>query len=166
LPILPPPYQPINDILPMKKILFLFLSFIIFYSAKAQTQGTDIPDLDKIDIKEPAGVKNTSEKTYSAVDQNPQFPGGIEEFYNFMKTNLRYPSIAKQKEIQGKVFVSFVVDRDGSLTDVKVVKSLSRETDAEAIRLIQSSPKWNPGVQNGKPVRIKYTAPVIFSLQD
>ncbi|HZX57408.1 MAG TPA: energy transducer TonB [Mucilaginibacter sp.] len=101
---------------------------------------------------------------FTAVEHEPEFPGGIEKLYRYLGRNLRYPAAAKENNVQGKVFVTFVVEKDGSLTGIKISKSLSPETDAEAIRLMKASPKWNPGIQNGRPVRVLYTIPVDFEL--
>ncbi len=103
-------------------------------------------------------------KIFTAVEKDPRFPGGIDGFYKFLTQNLKYPTEARQNNIQGKVFLTFVVERDGNLSDIKVVRSLSSETDAEALRLVKSPPKWEPGMQNGVAVRVQYTMPVNFSL--
>ena len=102
------------------------------------------------------------QKIFSAVEKEPQFPGGIEKFYQYLVKNERYPDRARENNIRGKVFLSFVVEKDGSLTEIKVNKPLSPETDAEAIRLLNNSPKWKPGMQNGRPVRVAYTMPITF----
>ena len=103
---------------------------------------------------------------YMRVEHQPEFPGGIEKLYRYLGKNLRYPAAARGNNTQGKVFVTFVVEKDGSLTDIRILKSLSPETDAEAIRLMQACPKWNPGIQNGRPVRVQYSMPVSFTLAD
>lgn len=102
------------------------------------------------------------QKIFSAVEKEPQFAGGIEKFYQYLVKNERYPDKARENNIRGKVFLSFVVEKDGSLSDIKVNNPLSPETDAEAIRLLNYSPKWNPGMQNGRPVRVAYTMPITF----
>jgi len=107
-----------------------------------------------------------SKGPYMKVEKAPEFPGGIERLYRYLGKNLRYPAAAKENNTQGKVFVTFVVEKDGSLTDIRILKSLSPETDAEAIRLMQACPKWSPGIQNGRPVRVQYSMPVSFSLAD
>lgn len=101
---------------------------------------------------------------FTSVEQMPQFPGGMEKFMEYLKTNLKYPAVARQNYVQGKVFVRFIVEKDGSLTDVKIVRGIGNGCDEEAQRLVKSSPKWNPGIQNGTPVRVYYTLPVSFSL--
>jgi TonB family protein len=85
-------------------------------------------------------------------------------FAGLHQDNLKYPDDAKKKGIEGKVLVSFVIEKDGTLTVIKVIKSVSPDLDAEAIRVIARSPKWVPGIQNGRPVRVKYSVGVIFAL--
>ena len=105
------------------------------------------------------------QEIFTAVEHEPEFKGGITAFYNFLRNNMHYPEKAKRNNIQGKVFISFVVEKDGSLTNIKVSKGASEDLDAEALRVIKASPNWNPGTQNGKPVRVAYTMPLSFSLQ-
>jgi TonB family protein len=105
-----------------------------------------------------------ADKVFAAVEKEPEFPGGIESFYNYIQKNIRYPEHAKKNNYQGKVFITFVVQKDGTLDDIKVVRSSGYDDlDAEAVRLIQNSPKWNPGLQNKRPVRVQYTMPISFS---
>lgn len=94
----------------------------------------------------------------------PAYPGGITNLYSYLAKNVKYPEIARKNNIQGKVMVSFNVEEDGSLTDITVIKSLSKETDAEAIRVMKSSPHWDPAIENGTPVRAKYVMNINFSL--
>ena len=95
----------------------------------------------------------------------PQFPGGMGEAMKFLAKNIKYPVAAQQAKIGGRVIVQFVVARDGSVSDVKVVRGVSPELDAEAIRVVSMMPKWIPGKQRGKAVAVKYTMPIMFRLQ-
>jgi TonB family protein len=104
-------------------------------------------------------------KLFGIVEQMPQFRGGNEKLKEYLSTNLRYPEECKQQKIQGRVIVTFVVERDGLITDVKVVRSIHPLLDKEAIRVTRSMPKWLPGKQMGTAVRVKYTLPVTFKLQ-
>jgi len=104
-------------------------------------------------------------KIYAVVEQMPSFPGGDAALINYLSQNIRYPVMAEENGIQGRVIVTFVVERDGSITDARVVKSVDPALDKEAVRVIQSMPKWIPGKQNGKAIRVKYTLPVTFRLQ-
>ena len=95
----------------------------------------------------------------------PEFPGGQQELMNFLMKNMKYPKEATDKGTQGRVIVQFVVDKDGSVVEPKVVKSVSPELDQEALRVVKKMPKWQPGKQNGEVVRVTYTIPVSFRLQ-
>jgi len=104
-------------------------------------------------------------KVHDVVEQMPSFPGGAAAMFQWLSSNLQYPAVAEANGIQGRVVVSFVVERDGSINDVKVYRSVDPSLDKEAIRLVKSMPKWNPGKQGGQAVRVKYTAPITFRLQ-
>lgn len=108
----------------------------------------------------------TDNKIYNfvALENPPSYPGGINEFYNFLGKAMKYPVLASDNEIQGTVFVSFTVEKDGSLNDIKVDRKLGYGTDEEAVRVLKLSKKWNPGMQNGRAVRVKYNVPIKFSL--
>ncbi len=105
------------------------------------------------------------EKVFDVVEQMPQFPGGDAALFEYLSSHIKYPTIAEENGVQGRVIVTFVVERDGSITDVQVVKSVDPSLDKEASRVVKGMPKWIPGKQNGAPVRVKYTVPVTFRLQ-
>ena len=104
-------------------------------------------------------------KVFDVVEQMPSFPGGDAALMQYLSSHIKYPVVAEENGIQGRVIATFVVERDGSITDVKVVKSVDPSLDKEAIRVLKSMPKWIPGKQNGAAVRVKYTVPVTFRLQ-
>jgi TonB family protein len=104
-------------------------------------------------------------KAFDVVEQMPQFPGGPASLMQFLSQNVKYPEEAYQKGPQGHVIVTFVVEKDGSITEARVVRSIEPLLDKEALRVINSMPNWNPGTQNGEPVRVKYTVPITFRLQ-
>ena len=104
------------------------------------------------------------EKVYDVVEQMPEFPGGPAALYETLAKSIQYPEEARIKGAQGRAIVTFVVEKDGSISNPRVVKSVDPSLDAEALRVINSMPKWNPGKQNGEPVRVKYTVPVTFKL--
>jgi len=104
-----------------------------------------------------------SGKIFTAVEQSPEFPGGLEAFYKFLVKNVHYPDAARNNNTSGRVIVQFVVERDGSLSDIKVVRSLGDGCDEEALRVMKLSPRWKPGIQNGNPVRVIYSIPVNFT---
>ena len=109
--------------------------------------------------------KEEETKVFDVVEQMPSFPGGDAELMKFLSTHIKYPVVAEENGIQGRVIATFVVERDGSISDVKVIKSVDPSLDKEAIRVLKSMPKWIPGKQNGSAVRVKYTVPVTFKLQ-
>ena len=111
-------------------------------------------------------VKQTEEEViFQVVEQMPEFPGGMSEAMKFLAKNIKYPVAAQQAKIEGRVIVQFVVGKDGSISDVHTVRSVSPELDAEAIRVVSMMPKWNPGKQRGKAVSVSYTMPIMFRLQ-
>lgn len=105
------------------------------------------------------------EEIFEVVENMPEFPGGPAEMMKFLSNNIRYPTIAQENGIQGRVIVQFVVNSDGTIVDATVVRSVDPFLDKEALRVINSMPKWKPGMQRGKAVRVKYTLPVMFRLQ-
>ena len=109
--------------------------------------------------------KEEETKVFDVVEQMPQFPGGPNALFEYLSKNIKYPVVAEENGIQGRVIVTFVVERDGSITDVKVAKSVDPSLDKEAMRVVKSMPHWIPGKQNGSAVRVKYTVPVTFRLQ-
>ena len=113
----------------------------------------------------PANVKNNTEEIFTTADENPTFPGGITELYRFIAQNLKYPIEARQNKIQGKVFAKFVVRKDGSTSDISVLKGIGYGCDEEVVRIIGILPKWNAGKQNGIPVNVYFTMPVNFVLE-
>lgn len=137
----------------------------------------DNSDIFDSDFKEDAAVKivefNEQEEEveeytpFVVVEQMPSFgPGGIDEFRNnYISKNLKYPDVAAENGIQGRVYINFVVEPDGRVTNVKVVRGVDPSLDKEAVRVVSSSPKWKPGMQRGKPVRVQFTIPIIFVLQ-
>ncbi len=102
---------------------------------------------------------------FQVVETMPSFPGGENALFAFLSQNVKYPVIAQENGIQGRVICQFVINKDGSIVEVEVVRSVDASLDREAIRVIKSMPKWTPGKQRGKSVRVKYTLPVNFKLQ-
>lgn len=108
-------------------------------------------------------VKTKSEP-FTVVEVMPIFPGGQTALYNILQV-LKYPPVAQENGVQGRVFVSFVVGEDGYVEDVQVIKGVDPSLDKEAVRVVKSLPRWTPGNQQGKPVRVRYSVPVTFALQ-
>ncbi|MBN2237097.1 MAG: energy transducer TonB [Bacteroidales bacterium] len=118
---------------------------------------------DYFPIDEPTEIPE--EKIFKVVEEMPEFNGGMASMYRFIGRNIEYPRQAKEMGISGKVFITFVVEKDGSITDVKVIRGIGGGCDEEALRVIQLMPKWNPGKQRGKPVRVQFQMPIKFTLQ-
>jgi len=132
-------------------------------TVEGNINGTDNIDvIDPVDIPEVEPVK---EQIYTWLEVMPEFPGGNKELINFFANNLSYPEIAKRAEVEGKVVLSFIVDKSGKIKDVEVLKGIGVGCDEEAMRVINSMPNWNPGKQNGKPVITKINIPVVFKLR-
>lgn len=113
-----------------------------------------------------SAIVHPDNNVYESVETEPAFPGGIQEFYNFLSKTIKYPAEMREKKVQGKVYVQFVVEEDGSLSDIKAIRGPGSGSEEEAVKAISLSPKWNPGIQNGKTVRVQYTVPVNFALAD
>ena len=103
---------------------------------------------------------------YNVAETMPQFPGGPNELMKYLSENTKYPESAKANKIEGRVFVSFVIEKDGSVTNAEVMRGIDKECDAEAVRVVSSMPKWQPGTQNGEAVRCRFTVPFIFKFND
>lgn len=122
----------------------------------------------KEDIAAPEPPKHVVEETtkiFTNVEQMPMYPGGEAALLGYLRDNIHYPTVAAENGVQGRVVVGFVVERDGSITDVKILRGVDPSLDREAMRVVKSMPRWNPGKQNGSAVRVKYQVPVSFRLQ-
>ncbi|MFM6953933.1 MAG: energy transducer TonB [Sphingobacteriaceae bacterium] len=122
----------------------------------------------EIKIEEPAGNADVTEdnsiKDFASVEVMPEFQGGASGWGKYLQKNMKYPPIARENNITGRVIVSFVVERNGDLTDIKVLRGIGGGCDEEAIRVLKTAPAWKPGIQNGRPVRVAYTMPIFFQL--
>lgn len=110
-------------------------------------------------------VSQKNQKVYDVAEQMPEYPGGMPAMFEFLMKNMKYPKDAEKQKVEGRVMVMFVVETDGSISDVKVAKKTFPSLDAEAVRVVQSMPKWTPGRDKGKVVRVQYTLPVSFRLK-
>ena len=108
------------------------------------------------------GTSNSSDIVFTRIDEMPEFPGGHEALMQYLASNIRYPKEAREKDIEGKVVVKFVVCKDGTLCNEEVVRSIGGGCDEEVIRVVKAMPEWKPGKQNGKAVKVYYTLPVTF----
>ena len=116
-------------------------------------------------IAQPEPPKEVETKVFDVVEVMPSFPGGQGALFEWLSKNIKYPVVAEENGVQGRVIVTFVVERNGSITDVQVVKSVDPSLDKEAVRVVKAMPHWIPGKQNGSAVRVKFTVPVTFRLQ-
>ncbi|MDR1698211.1 MAG: energy transducer TonB [Prevotellaceae bacterium] len=131
--------------------LCLFLVIVGANVCWAQKQGVPPPNYD--------------EKVYDVAEVMPQYPGGVAAMKDFIRRNLRYPASARESSIQGRVIIEFIVEKDGSLSDFKIRRSLEKDCDNEALRVVQMMPKWIPGKQNGQLVRVRILIPIVFRLE-
>jgi len=146
------------------KPFFTTIAFLVIFSmAKAQQQPTDSTPIKITGVIMHPGPVDTT-RIYRVVELEPDFPGGRSKWIEYTKANLKYPEYAKANGAQGMVFVTFVVERDGSITNPKVIRGIGNGCDEEAVRLVKNSPKWIPGKQNTHFVRVQYTIPIEFKL--
>ena len=121
---------------------------------------------EQVVVKEPEPEKPKEEEIFVAVEQQAEFPGGQAAMMKWLSNNVRYPESAQQNDIQGRVVVKFVVEKDGSIGHATIVKGVDRDLDREALRVVSKMPKWQPGKNNGVPVRSYFNLPVMFKIQN
>ncbi|MBQ9822430.1 MAG: TonB family protein [Muribaculaceae bacterium] len=129
--------------------------------AEAATQADDV----KTEVKAPEETEPQSKKVYNSVEQMPEFPGGAAAMMRYLQENIKYPPEAAKNNIEGRVIVQFVIDETGQVGEVKVVRPVSEELDAEAVRVVKTFPKFEPGRQDGEAVSVWYTLPIMFKIQ-
>ena len=159
----PPPEPDVPDVIEVteeKVITKIDLSSLEDDQSKAQVEAYKPPPPPKQVVEE------ATEEIFVVVEKQPEFPGGMTALMKFLGDNIKYPVIAQENGIQGRVITNFVVERDGSISDVQIVRGQDPSLDKEAIRVIKTMPKWKPGQQRGKPVRVRFTLPVVFRLQN
>ncbi len=130
------------------------------------TETTEGPETVVFEEPVKEVVDNGDDQIYTVVEQQPEFPGGMEAMMKFIIKNMKYPPQARRMGTEGRVFIGFVVNLDGKITDVATVKGISMDCDKEASRVIQMMPPWKPGKQNGRAVRVRFVLPVNFKLAD
>ena len=146
-----------------KHLVCIGFTLLFAFAAKAQIErGVPLPNIELM----PELAQDDT--IYTIVQTPPQFPGGAKSLHKFLIKNLRYPKKAQEAGIEGKVHVKFIVEKDGSLSNIEILKGMAscEACNAEAIRLIKSMPKWEVGKQNGNPVRVQYQIPVLFKLKN
>ena len=158
----PPPPEPevpeIIDVVEERVENQIDLSSLEDDQSRAQVQTYTPPPPPK------AVEEEATEEIFVVVEHQPEFPGGMSALMKFLSDNIKYPVIAQENGIQGRVITTFVVERDGSITDINVVRGQDPSLDKEAVRVIKTMPRWKPGQQRGKPVRVRFTLPVQFRL--
>ena len=132
----------------------------IMASTEDQVEWVDLDEIDYVEVE----PEPEEEEIFMVVEDAPEFPGGTQALLDYLRKNIKYPPICRENGIQGRVLVSFVVNKDGAIVEPQVVKSVNKQLDQEALRVISTMPNWKPGKQRGKPVRVKYTVPVNFRL--
>lgn len=161
----------LNSIKPMKMLMALPLAVLIFWTVSCEE--ADISTEEAVSTSENLPTTDTDEnitapgdeEVFSEVDERPDPVGGFPAFVSYMQDNLAYPSEAKDQEVEGKVFVQFIVAKDGSISEVKAIKGIGHGCDTEAVRIISEMPDWKPGIKDGEPVNVRMVLPVNFELQ-
>ena len=133
---------------------------------EVSTETTEGPETVVFEEPVKAVVDNGDDKIYTVVEQQPEFPGGMEAMMKFIQKNMKYPAQARRMGTEGRVFIGFVVNLDGKITDVQTVKGISMDCDKEAARVIAMMPSWKAGKQNGRAVRVRFVLPVNFKLAE
>ena len=157
----PPPPPAVQEV----EVLNVVEDNVETESIEVNTEETEQEVVIAAPVEAPV-EEEEEEVVFVIVESMPEFPGGQQALFKYLSENVKYPVIAQENGIQGRVICQFVVNKDGSIVDVEVVRSGGDPSlDKEAVRVIKSMPKWKPGKQRGKPVRVKYTVPVNFKLQ-
>ncbi|MBP6977824.1 MAG: energy transducer TonB [Lentimicrobiaceae bacterium] len=129
-------------------------------------KGTDAPEAvmpETMPVEDQQIVEET-EEPYTFVEQMPDFPGGEAALREYLMKNVTYPQLAKESDVEGTVYVTFIVDKNGNISDIKVLRGIGAGCDEEAVRVISKMPRWNPGKQNGRPVPVRFNMPIKFQL--
>jgi protein TonB len=135
------------------------------FDVKGNDEGAEVLKAKEIIVQEAEKPKEEETKVFDVVEQMPSFPGGMGALMQYLSSHIKYPVVAEENGIQGRVICTFIVERDGSITDTRVARSVDPSLDKEAVRVINSMPRWIPGKQNGTACRVKFTLPVTFKLQ-
>lgn len=129
----------------------------------AEAKADEALEFTRVEVKEE--VEEAEEEVFLVVEEDPEFPGGLDALSKFIADNIKYPQLAKENNITGKVFVSFVVEKDGRVGQVKILRDIGGGCGNEAVRVVKMMPRWKPGKQRGKAVRTQFNLPVNFDLQ-
>jgi len=154
----PPPPEPSTELVIVEDDVEIEEEFVINVEATATTA---VKEYVPIVVEEQEVVE---EVIFTVVEENPGYPGGEVEMRKFLQENMKYPQMARESGIQGTVYVTFVVEKDGNITDVRILRGIGGGCDEEAMRVVRSMPRWNPGKQRGQAVRVQFNLPVRFVL--
>lgn len=130
-----------------------------------EIEDLEVEEDTEIEIIEDVEEEVVEEEVFTIVEEMPSFPGGEAKLFEYLGKNIKYPQIAKEAGISGVVYVNFVVGSNGNISDVKVLRGIGGGCDEEAVRVVKNMPKWKPGKQRGKPVKVSYNLPIRFSLK-
>ena len=133
--------------------------------ANGETVEQEEIPFEATNVDESAPLDANTDEVFKVVEVDPEFPGGEEALYKYLAENIKYPVMAKNNKVEGRVYITFVIEKDGTVSDAKVLRSDNEELNAEALRVINAMPKWKPGTQRGVPVRVQYNIPITFKLQ-
>lgn len=162
----PPPPPPPQEVQKVEEVLKIVENDVQVEDAQIMSSEDDNTAVEiKTVAPPPVEEEVKEEEIFQVVEEMPEFPGGMAELMKFLGNNIKYPAVAQENGIQGRVIIQFVVEKDGSVANPVVAKGVDPALDKEALRVVKSMPKWKPGKQRGKAVRVKYTVPVTFRLQ-
>lgn len=156
----PPPPEASTELVIVDDDVEIEEEFMVDVEATVMTEVKEFTPVVVVQEEE----EISEEVIFTVVEDQPSYPGGEEARIRYLQENLRYPQMAREAGIQGTVFVTFVVERDGSVTDVRVLRGIGGGCDEEAVRVVQNMPRWNPGRQRGQPVRVQFNMPIRFVL--
>ncbi len=155
----PPPAPKLTDLIDIVEDDTNIDEELEIQDAEDDSENQEVPDVT--DFGDYEGEDTGEAQIFQVVEDMPAFPGNVTKW---IAKNVKYPVLAMENGIQGKVYIQFVIEKDGSITDVKVVRGVDASLDKEALRVVKAMPKWKPGKQRGKPVRVSYTLPIFFQL--
>lgn len=151
----------------MKRIIILSASLLLgFGIVSAQNNGTDSTTIKSAQPIQHSTDSTAEEPIFIVTEKGAEFPGGYKSMFQFISQNLHYPPLAIENDVQGKVILSFVVEKDGTLSNIKVLRDIGGGCAQEAVRVVKLMPRWTPAEQNGKPVRSQFNLPINFQIQE
>ena len=156
-------------VLPLALSMMLAISFssdVMAQQEKKEVPPPPPPKESKVVKAEAMAPQDEEVPIFTVVEEMPEYPGGMKALYSYLGENIKYPDEAKKNGISGTVYITYVVEKDGSVSNAKVLRGASPELDKEAVRVVSAMPKWKPGKQKGIPVRVQYNLPIKFALDE